>query len=164
MPSRSLLAADAELFHAGLSFTGIISAGDRPGFGGSATSVRSRRPPESFDWLSITGPIPNGLATLRDGRNHIGTRNARLLRRHLASRCRHAVRCRARRCHPAVSAPARSPVRDLRRPLAPEQRWQRIRFSFRTSFKLMARKCGPVAPLERDRGSRRVGGLAAPCR
>ena len=41
MPSRSLMAADAELFHAGLGFTGMISAGDRQGFGGSATSVRS---------------------------------------------------------------------------------------------------------------------------
>ena len=41
MPSRSQTAADAELFHAGLGFTGMISAGDRQGFGGSATSVRS---------------------------------------------------------------------------------------------------------------------------
>jgi hypothetical protein len=31
MPSRSLLAAEAELFHAGLGFTGMISAGDRQG-------------------------------------------------------------------------------------------------------------------------------------
>jgi hypothetical protein len=41
--------------------------------------------------------------------------------RHFVDRCTLglAVRCRARRCHPAVSAPARSPVRGLRRPLAP---------------------------------------------
>jgi hypothetical protein len=52
MPSRSLLAADAELFHAGLGFTEMISAGDRQGFGGSATSVRSPTGPlKSFDWL-----------------------------------------------------------------------------------------------------------------
>src|ERR1700719_3319317 len=37
-------------FHAGLGFTGMISAGDRQGFGGSAISVRSPAGPlKSFD-------------------------------------------------------------------------------------------------------------------
>src|SRR6266480_2622642 len=40
--------ADAELFHAGLGFTGMFSAGDRQGFGGSATSVRSPTGPLKF--------------------------------------------------------------------------------------------------------------------
>jgi len=52
MPSRSLLAADAELFHADLGFTGMIPVADRQGLGGSDSSVRSSAGPlKSFDWL-----------------------------------------------------------------------------------------------------------------
>ena len=50
MPSRSQTKADAELSHADLGFTGMFSAGDRQGFGGSATSARSSAGPlKSFD-------------------------------------------------------------------------------------------------------------------
>ena len=55
----------------------------------------------------------------------------------MASRCRRAVKCRAKRYRPTFSAPARPPVRGLPQPLAPELRSQRVEFSFRTSFKLM---------------------------
>jgi hypothetical protein len=121
-------------------------------------------PTESFDWLKITGPRPNGLATLRDDRNHIGTRNARLLRRHLASRCRRAVRCRAKRYRPTFSAPARPPVRGLPQRLAPELQSQRIGFSFRTSFKLMRAQTQAYRPARAARHSRWGGGFAAPRR
>ena len=66
----------------------------------------------------------------------------------MASRCRRAVKCRAKCYCPTFLAPARPPVRGLPQPLAPEQRSQRIGFSFRTSFKLMRAQCRPVDRVE----------------
>ena len=77
----------------------------------------------------------------------------------MASRCRRAVKCRAKRYRPTFSAPAPPPVRGLPQPLAPEQRSQRIGFSFRTSFKSMRAQVRASRPARADRHSRWVGGL-----